>query len=81
MSGFALRLPDDLKQEATRQAESLGVSLNQFLVSAVASRVGAQAEATRYFAARAARVQPGTAKEILAGIGQDVPPRDDDRIE
>jgi hypothetical protein len=81
MSGFALRLPDDLKQEAARQAESLGVSLNQFLVSAVASRVGAQAEARRYFAARATRVQPGTAKEILARVGQGVPPRDDDHIE
>ena len=81
MSNFALRLPDDIKQEATRQAQAQGVSLNQYLVSAVASRVGAQAEATRYFAARAARVQPGTAKEILARVGQGVPPREDDRIE
>jgi len=81
MSNFALRLPDDIKQEATRQAQAQGVSLNQYLVSAVASRVGAQAEATRYFAARAARVQPGTAKEILARVGQGVPPREDDLIE
>ncbi len=81
MSNFALRLPDDIKQEATRQAQAQGVSLNQYLVSAVASRVGALAEATRYFAARAARVQPGTAREILARVGQGVAPREDDRID
>jgi hypothetical protein len=80
MSQFALRLPDDLKEEANRQAEALGISLNQFVVGALASRVGAQAEAGRYFKARAARVQPGTAKAILARVGQGVPPRPDDEI-
>jgi hypothetical protein len=78
MSNFALRLPEDLKDEAARQADSLGISLNQFVVAALASRVGAQAEAARYFAARAARVQPGTAKAILARVGQGVSPRPDD---
>jgi len=81
MSNFALRLPDDIKQEAARQAQALGVSLNQYLVSAVASRVGAQSEAARYFAARAARAKPGAAKEILARVGQGVPPREDDLLE
>jgi hypothetical protein len=81
MSVFPLRLPDDLKDKAAAQAAEAGVSLNQFIAVAVASRVGAQAEAERYFAARAARVVPGRAKAILekAGIGN--PPRADDQIE
>jgi hypothetical protein len=81
MSVFPLRLPDDLKDKAAAQAAEAGVSLNQFIAVAVASRVGAQAEAERYFAARAARVVPGRAKSILekAGIGN--PPRADDQIE
>ncbi|MFE0754641.1 toxin-antitoxin system HicB family antitoxin [Inquilinus sp. NPDC058860] len=81
MSVFPLRLPDDLKDKAAAQAAEAGVSLNQFIAVAVASRVGAQAEAERYFAARAARVAPGRAKAVLekAGIGN--PPRADDQIE
>lgn len=81
MSVFPLRLPDDLKDKAAAQAAEAGVSLNQFIAVAVASRVGAQAEAERYFSARAARVVPGRAKAILekAGIGN--PPRVDDQIE
>jgi hypothetical protein len=81
MSVFPLRLPDDLKDKAAAQAAEAGVSLNQFIAVAVASRVGAQAEAERYFAPRAARVVPGRAKAILekAGIGN--PPRADDEIE
>jgi broad specificity phosphatase PhoE len=80
MTVCSLRLPDDLKEEAARQAEALGVSLNQFFVTAVASRVGAQAETARYFLARAARAQPGTAKRLLAMIGTDVDPHPDDVI-
>jgi hypothetical protein len=81
MTVFALRLPEDLKDKAAAQAAETGVSLNQFIAVAVASRVGAQAEADRYFKARGARAKTGRAKAILAraGIGND--PRDDDNIE
>lgn len=81
MSSFSLRIPDDLKAEAMRLAEMTGVSLNQYVATALASRVGAQGEAERYFAARGARAVPGRAKEILARSGQGNPPRDDDRVE
>ncbi|WP_084112884.1 toxin-antitoxin system HicB family antitoxin [Belnapia moabensis] len=70
MSSFPLRLPDDLKERAAAQAEAAGVSLNQYIATAIAARVGAQAEAERYFAARAARTKPGRAREILARAGQ-----------
>lgn len=39
---IALRLPRSLHRQATRMAERDGVSLNQFLVSAIAARVGAE---------------------------------------
>jgi hypothetical protein len=75
MSSFPLRLPDDLKERAAAQAEAAGVSLNQYIATVLASRVGAQAEVERSFAARAARATPGRARKILARVGQDNAPR------
>jgi predicted transcriptional regulator len=81
MSSFSLRLPDELKEQAAAQAEAAGVSLNQYIATALAARVGAQAEAERYFAARAARATPGRAREILARAGQDNPPQPGDELD
>jgi len=75
MSGFPLRIPEDLKERATAQAEAAGVSLNQYITIALASRVGAQAEAERYFATRASRAERGRAKTILAKAGKRAKPR------
>ncbi|MBV1800588.1 toxin-antitoxin system HicB family antitoxin [Siccirubricoccus sp. G192] len=80
MSSFPLRLPDDLKERAAAQAEAAGISLNQYIATAIAARVGAQAEAERYFAARAARSRPGRAHEILARAGQGRAPAKDDEL-
>ncbi len=80
MSSFPLRLPDDLKERAAAQAEAAGVSLNQYIATAIAARVGAQAEAERYFAARAARTKPGRAREILARAGQGRAPLAGDEV-
>ena len=80
MSSFPLRLPNDLKERAIAQAEAAGVSLNQYIATALAARVGAQAEVERYFAARAARATPGRAREILARAGQGRSPRPDDEL-
>ena len=55
MTSFLLRLPEDLKEKASAQAAKAGLSLNQCIPIALASRVGAESEAGRYFAARAAR--------------------------
>ncbi|CAO3404537.1 toxin-antitoxin system HicB family antitoxin [Azospirillum sp. 11R-A] len=81
MTTFPLRIPDDLKKEATAQAEAAGVSLNQYIATALASRVGAQAEAERYFAARGNRAARGQAKSILARSGVGNQPREDDRLD
>ena len=69
MSTFPFRMPEELKTAAAAQAERAGVSMNQYLLSIVATRVGAQSEAERYFATRAGRALPGRAKEILARAG------------
>lgn len=80
MSSFPLRLPDDLKEQAAIQAEAAGVSLNQYIATALAARVGAQAKAERYFAARAARATPGRAREILTRAGRGNPPMPGDEL-
>jgi len=63
------------------QAEKAGLSLNQYIASALSVRVGAQAEAERYFALRGSRAKKGAALEILGRAGLENPPREDDRIE
>ena len=76
-----LRLPEDLRDVAARQAAQSGVSLNLFLATAVASRVGAQAEAERYFAARGARTTPARAKALLQRLGTAGEVRDGDKLD
>ena len=46
-----------------------------------AARVGALAEAERYFAARATGIVPGRGKEVLAQAGIGNPPRPEDRFD
>ena len=81
MTSFPLRLPDDLKEQAAAQADAAGVSLNQYIATALAARVGAQAEVERAFSARAARAPPGQAREILARAGRRNPPRPGDGLD
>jgi hypothetical protein len=81
MTSFPLRLPEDLKEKAVAQAEAAGVSLNQYITVALASRVGAQAEAERYFAARGARAKRGQAKAILGKAGKRNKLRPADRLD
>jgi antitoxin HicB len=44
---IALRLPRSLHRQAARIAEREGVSLNQFLVSAISTRIGAEDQTTQ----------------------------------
>jgi len=76
-----LRLPEDMKAAATRQAAMSGISMNLFVATAVAARVGAQAEAERYFAARGARTTPARAKALLSRLGSPGAVRDEDRLD
>lgn len=70
MTTFPLRLTEELKALATAQAARAGVSLNQYIGTVLAAHVGAQVEAERTFAARAAQARPGMARAILARSGK-----------
>jgi hypothetical protein len=76
-----LRLPGDLRDAAVRQAARSGVSTNLFVATAVAARVGAHAEAERYFSARGSRTTPARAKALLMRLGTEGELRDDDRLD
>jgi uncharacterized protein (DUF1778 family) len=80
-SKIQLRLPDDIKDAAAKQAAKAGISLNLFIATAVAARVGAQAEAERYFSARGARTTPARAKALLQRLGTPGPVREEDRLD
>jgi hypothetical protein len=78
---FPLRIPEDLKAAAAEQAEAMGVSLNQYVGLSLAARVGAQAEAARFFAARGSRGSPERALAVLDRIGRAENLREDDRLD
>ena len=76
-----LRLPEDLKDAAMRQAARSGISLNLFVATAVAARVGARAEAERYLTARGSRTTPRRAKALLMRLGTPGKPRAEDALD
>ena len=76
-----LRLPEDLKDAAMRQAAESGISMNLFVATAIAARVGARAEAERYFTARGSRTTPARAKALLMRLGTSGERRDDDALD
>ncbi len=65
MSNYPLRLPDHVMAEAKHQAALSGTSLNQFLSSLIAERVG-ELRAAADIRARAERANPAAALAILA---------------
>jgi hypothetical protein len=80
-SKIQIRLPEDLKEAAMRQAAESGISMNLFVATAVAARVGARAEVERYFTARGSRTTPARAKALLMRLGTTDAVRDDDRLD
>ena len=51
---YPLKLPESIKREAQRLAKEDGVSLNQWISSAVSQKVGAVQTAAEFLKARAA---------------------------
>lgn len=76
---YPLQLPQSLKETAARLAQEDGVSLNQWIVSAVAQKIGAVETAADFLKARA-----GTAKRggLMAFLDRapDTPPMPKDAI-
>ena len=77
---YPLKLPASLKVAAARLAKEDGVSLNQWIVAAVAHRVGA-AEASTEFFRRRAEGATGEGLQRLLANAPDQPPIEGDELE
>ena len=78
MSNYALRIPDSLFDFAKKCAKQDNVSLNQFIVLALAEKVSALKTA-EFFAERIARAQPARLEQLLAKAA-DHPPMPGDEL-
>jgi hypothetical protein len=76
VSTYPLRLPRSVKAAVEKIAKEEGISLNQFVATAVAEKLAAMNTAT-FFAERKERADLKAFKRILKRQGG-VPPRDGD---
>jgi hypothetical protein len=63
---YPLKLPASIKAAAARLAKEDGVSLNQWIASAVAQKVGAVETAATFFEKHAGGARVGDLRAILA---------------
>jgi uncharacterized protein YfaT (DUF1175 family) len=78
---YPLNLPMSLKETAARLAREDGVSLNQWIATAVAQKIGAVETAEEFLARRAARAAPGDLLHYLDGAPDISPVRGDEMPE
>jgi hypothetical protein len=78
MSTLSIRLPNSIHKHTKKLAQEEGISINQFIASAVAEKLSAL-DAERYLNERAARGRKVNIKRILAKV-PDVPPAQEDRL-
>ena len=76
---YPLKLPASIKATAARLAKEDGVSLNQWIATAVAQKIGAVETAAAFFRRRAGTATPDDLKRILEKV-PDVPPASEDAI-
>ena len=76
---YPLNLPMSLKETAARLAKDDGVSLNQWIATAVAQKIGAVETAEVFLAKRAALANPGDLQRYLDGA-PDTPPAPGDEM-
>ena len=72
MSNYALRLPDSLAGYAKKLAQEDNVSLNQFIVIALAEKVSSL-KTEAFFQERGKRADPLHALAILDGVKKTAP--------
>jgi hypothetical protein len=78
-SNFPLRLPGSIKRAAEDLARADGVSLNQFIASAVAEKVSAL-HTVDQLEARARRADQRAFLDVLARAGRGQPPPPGDEL-
>jgi hypothetical protein len=76
---YPLKLPASIKAAAARLAKEDGVSLNQWIASAVAQKVGAVETAAAFFRRRAGSARAKDLRDILALV-PDRPPDPGDEL-
>lgn len=69
MSHYAVELPEALLQEAQEVAQAEQLSLDDFVLAAIADKIAA-ARTTQYFRTRAARADPQAFLAVLERIKQ-----------
>jgi len=79
MSTLSIRLPNSIHAHTKKLAREEGISINQFVASAVAEKLSAL-DTERYLSARAARGKKVNIKRLLAKV-PDVPPSEEDRLD
>ena len=76
---YPLHLPESLKKAAARFAKEDGVSLNQWIVAAVAQKIGAVETAEEFLKRRAGKSERGDLTRLL-DKAPDVPPQTNDTL-
>jgi hypothetical protein len=76
---YPLKLPASIKMAAARLAKEDGVSLNQWIATAVAQKVGVVETAALFFRRRAKGATPDDLERILEKVPE-VPPDPEDEI-
>ena len=76
---YPLRLPASLKETAARLAKEDGVSLNRWIVAAVAQKIGAVETAELFLRARAGDAREGDLSRYLERA-PDAPPEPGDGL-
>ena len=70
---YPLKLPLSVKEAAARLAKADGVSLNQWIASAVAQKVGAMETAADFLRRRAGDASPGDFAKMLDRVADRSP--------
>ena len=76
-ANYSFKLPASIKKAAQRLAQEDGVSLNQWIASAVAEKVGVVETAAEFFKKRAGQKTGDRLMEFLRNA-PNVPPEPDD---
>jgi len=77
LARYPLRLPETLMEDARGMARAQGVSVNQFLVTVIAERVG-ELKALDHVRSRIARADPKSARAVLALVPDRTPMEGDE---
>lgn len=80
MSTYPLRLPRSVKAAAEKLAREEGISMNQFVATAVAEKLAAMRTA-QFFAERRSRADLAAFRKLLRRAGGEPPRQGDERGE